>query len=256
MPLELRNPHAVLAALEARPSAVEGVTVGARPSGGWRDVVDAARAAGRPVVDATSSRRGARRGANAFALVEERDETPLGDLWRDPQPSTLWLALDSLQDPQNLGSIFRTAAFFGVRGIALTRDRSAGITDTVYDVASGAVELVPHATVPQPLAGPRRCEGGRTLDRRILRTCGALGHGAGSGPPLAAGAWQRGARPAPPHARPLRRGGRDRTSRRTQFAQRLGCGRRADGGADRRRVARYASAPAASRSARAAAYCG
>ncbi len=148
MPLELRNPHAVLAALEARPSAVEGVTVGARPSEGWRAVVDAARAAGRPVVDASSSRRGARRGANAFALVEEREETPLGELWRDPQPGALWLALDSLQDPQNLGSIFRTAAFFGVRGIALTRDRSAGITDTVYDVASGAVELVRHATVP------------------------------------------------------------------------------------------------------------
>lgn len=147
MPLELRNPHAVLATLEARPDAVEQVTVGARPSDTWRAAVEAARAAGRPVVDATSHRRGARRGANAFALVTERDETPLGELWTEPAPGALWLALDSIQDPQNLGAIFRTAAFFGVRGIVLPRDRSASLTETVYDVASGAVELVPHATV-------------------------------------------------------------------------------------------------------------
>jgi 23S rRNA (guanosine2251-2'-O)-methyltransferase len=147
MPLELRNPHAVLAALEARPGAVEQVTVGARPSDAWRAVAEAARSSGRPVVDAASSRRGARRGANAFAVVDERAETPLGELWTDPEPGALWLALDSVQDPQNLGSIFRTAAFFGVRGVVLPRDRSASLTEAAYDVASGAVELVPHATV-------------------------------------------------------------------------------------------------------------
>ena len=151
MPLELRNPHAVLAALEARPEAVEHVTVGARPSDAWRAVAEAARAADRPVVRATPSPRGSRSGigraTSAFALVEARAETALGAFWSDPQPGALWLALDSVQDPQNLGSIFRTAAFFGVRGVVLPRDRSASLTDTVYDVASGAVELVPHATV-------------------------------------------------------------------------------------------------------------
>ena len=83
--LELRNPHAVLAALEARPEAVEQVTIGARPSNAWRAVAAAARDHGRPVVESTSSRRGsergAGRGANAFALVAEREATPLGDLW-------------------------------------------------------------------------------------------------------------------------------------------------------------------------------
>lgn len=148
MPLELRNPHAVLAALEVRPQAVERVTVGARPSDAWRAVSDAARDHGRPIVAATSSRRDARRGGNAFAIVEERPPAALGDLWREPVPGALWLALDSVQDPQNLGSIFRTAAFFGVRGIVLPRDRAASVTETVYDVASGAVEHVPHAVVP------------------------------------------------------------------------------------------------------------
>ncbi len=148
MVLELRNPHAVLAALEARPSEVVSVTAPRRPSAGWHEVVEAAQAAGRDVHHDEPSRRRGRRAANAFALVEERAETPLPELWGDPQAGELWLALDSVQDPQNLGSIMRTAAFFGVRGMVLPKDRSASLTETVYDVASGAVELVPHATVP------------------------------------------------------------------------------------------------------------
>ncbi|MFO0917367.1 MAG: RNA methyltransferase [Planctomycetaceae bacterium] len=57
-------------------------------------------------------------------------------------------ALDCLQDPQNVGSIFRTAAFFGIRGVIVTRDRSAPLNGTVYDVASGGMELVPFAQPP------------------------------------------------------------------------------------------------------------
>lgn len=59
----------------------------------------------------------------------------------------LWLALDCVQDPQNLGAIFRTAAFFGVRGIVLPKDRSSPITGTVIDVACGGVAHVPYAVV-------------------------------------------------------------------------------------------------------------
>ena len=55
----------------------------------------------------------------------------------------IWLALDSLQDPQNVGAIFRSAAFFGVRGILLTQERSVPLTAAVYDIASGGAEYVP-----------------------------------------------------------------------------------------------------------------
>jgi 23S rRNA (guanosine2251-2'-O)-methyltransferase len=55
----------------------------------------------------------------------------------------LFLALDCLHDPHNVGAIFRTAAFFGVAGIVVTRDRSAPLNATVYDVASGGLEFVP-----------------------------------------------------------------------------------------------------------------
>jgi 23S rRNA (guanosine2251-2'-O)-methyltransferase len=59
----------------------------------------------------------------------------------------LWIALDQVQDPQNLGSIFRSAAFFGARGILLCQDRAAALTPVVYDVACGGVEHVPFAQV-------------------------------------------------------------------------------------------------------------
>ena len=50
------------------------------------------------------------------------------------------LALDHLQDPQNLGSLLRTAEAVGVHGVALPKDRSAAVTTTVARASSGAVE--------------------------------------------------------------------------------------------------------------------
>jgi 23S rRNA (guanosine2251-2'-O)-methyltransferase len=55
----------------------------------------------------------------------------------------IWLALDSLTDPHNVGAIFRIAGFFGIEGILMTSERSAPMTGTVYDVACGGVETVP-----------------------------------------------------------------------------------------------------------------
>lgn len=80
----------------------------------------------------------------AEALVRERAPTDLRDLFAAAQEQPgLWLALDQIQDPHNLGALFRTAAFFGIRGVVLTRHKSAPMTSTVYDVASGGVEYVP-----------------------------------------------------------------------------------------------------------------
>jgi len=51
----------------------------------------------------------------------------------------LILALDSIQDPHNLGAIIRSAAAAGVDGVLLPKDRSASITGTVIRVSAGAV---------------------------------------------------------------------------------------------------------------------
>lgn len=55
----------------------------------------------------------------------------------------LFLVLDNVQDPHNLGACLRSADATGVHGIIITKDNATGITPTVCKVASGAAETVP-----------------------------------------------------------------------------------------------------------------
>jgi 23S rRNA (guanosine2251-2'-O)-methyltransferase len=67
-----------------------------------------------------------------------------------PAPGTLkkldqgfFIALDSIEDPNNVGSIARSAWNLGCLGILTSKDRSAGITPAAEKVASGGFEHVP-----------------------------------------------------------------------------------------------------------------
>jgi 23S rRNA (guanosine2251-2'-O)-methyltransferase len=63
-----------------------------------------------------------------FHLAQERGEAP-------------WLLLlDCLQDPQNLGTLLRTAEIIGVHGIVIPDRRAAAITPSVASASSGASE--------------------------------------------------------------------------------------------------------------------
>lgn len=160
MTLELKNPHSVLAALHTRPIDVTEIRLSAGSTqGNWGDVADEARSHRIPVVIKKSapqkkmkrkqSEDQGRRTTGSLALVKPRVPALLKTICaaeeEDGELSGLWLALDCIQDPHNIGAIFRTAAFFGVRGIVLTKDRSAPLNATVYDVASGGMEAVPFA---------------------------------------------------------------------------------------------------------------
>ncbi|HOJ83332.1 MAG TPA: 23S rRNA (guanosine(2251)-2'-O)-methyltransferase RlmB [Bacillota bacterium] len=57
------------------------------------------------------------------------------------------ILLDHLQDPQNLGSLMRTAEVAGMDGIIIPQDRSVKITPAVRKVAAGAAERLPVARV-------------------------------------------------------------------------------------------------------------
>lgn len=148
--LRLSNPHSILAALETRPGDVLEVHASRTSSHeGWKRVLHAARERGIPVReplregnDHRRQRDGGRVGTT-FAVVREKQGVPLEQLFSTQESRGLWIALDQLQDPHNVGAIFRTAAFFGVKGILLTVDRSAPLSATVYDVASGGLEHVP-----------------------------------------------------------------------------------------------------------------
>jgi 23S rRNA (guanosine2251-2'-O)-methyltransferase len=66
-------------------------------------------------------------------------------LFRGPNP--LIVALDQVQDPQNLGSICRTAECAGAVGVVLPERRSAVVTPAVCKASAGAVEHVAVAQV-------------------------------------------------------------------------------------------------------------
>jgi len=63
-----------------------------------------------------------------FALAEKKAE-PL-----------FMLLLDQVQDPQNFGTLIRSAELFGLHGILIPPDRAAGVTPAVVNASSGGSE--------------------------------------------------------------------------------------------------------------------
>jgi 23S rRNA (guanosine2251-2'-O)-methyltransferase len=62
-------------------------------------------------------------------------------------PSPLLVALDQVQDPQNLGAICRTAECAGAAGVVIPERRSAEVTPAVCKASAGAVEHLAIARV-------------------------------------------------------------------------------------------------------------
>jgi 23S rRNA (guanosine2251-2'-O)-methyltransferase len=62
-------------------------------------------------------------------------------------PGSLVLLLDGIEDPQNLGSLIRSAHCFGANGVVIPRDRAAGITPAVIKASAGAAGHIPVARV-------------------------------------------------------------------------------------------------------------
>lgn len=104
--------------------------------------------------------------SKAFTLVQHfsADNTPLKDIerasslrtpqgsiavFRKPQftlpviqPDTLYLALDGIQDPGNLGTIIRTADWFGIRDIICSLNTADCFSPKVVQATMGALARV------------------------------------------------------------------------------------------------------------------
>jgi 23S rRNA (guanosine2251-2'-O)-methyltransferase len=81
---------------------------------------------------ASTAHQGVCAGAGAYPYASARE------LLSAPDP--LLVALDQVQDPQNLGSICRTAECAGVSGVAICERRAAVVSPAVCKASAGAVE--------------------------------------------------------------------------------------------------------------------
>lgn len=81
-----------------------------------------------------------------IAVAAAKQYAGLDDILNAPADKgqvPLFLVLDGVEDPRNLGAILRTADAAGVHGVIIPERRAAGLTETVAKAAAGAMEHVP-----------------------------------------------------------------------------------------------------------------
>lgn len=70
----------------------------------------------------------------------------------------LFVALDGITDPHNLGAVLRSAAAFGVHGLIVPQRRAAGMSPAVWKVSAGAATQVPVARASNLVQTLRACQ--------------------------------------------------------------------------------------------------
>ncbi|HEY3117722.1 MAG TPA: 23S rRNA (guanosine(2251)-2'-O)-methyltransferase RlmB [Chloroflexota bacterium] len=118
-----------------------------------REVLEAAKTRGIPVSPVPTAQLVAihPRHQGVAVEVEVFAYTPLVELRqavRAAGAEALILALDQVQDPQNLGTLLRTALAVKVTGVLLPAHRGAGVTPAVSRSSAGAVEHLRICLVP------------------------------------------------------------------------------------------------------------
>jgi len=91
---------------------------------------------------------GVNQGVIAFASAKEYvDLDGLLDISKGKGEPALYLIVDGIEDPHNLGAIIRTADATGIHGVIIRERRAVGLTPAVTKASAGAVEYVPIARV-------------------------------------------------------------------------------------------------------------
>ncbi len=147
--------HPVQEALKSSRLEIEKILIGTRtPHPPLQTILDLANTREIPVAFTTkeSLERITKGGVhqNVAGLIKETPYADLGgilSLWKKERTKAFLLILDGIQDPQNFGSLIRTALGCGVHGIIIPKDRSVGITPAVIKASAGAVAHLPIARV-------------------------------------------------------------------------------------------------------------
>ncbi len=142
---QVAGTHAIMELLKIHPKSVEVVLL----QNNWKTSADL-----RDLAEQLEQKK---------IKIEEKSETQLHEICRSHQGAVafssqaldfnlegmkwedrgLVMALDGVEDAQNLGAILRTSWLMGVNGMIIPEDRAVGLTATVHKVACGGVEHVP-----------------------------------------------------------------------------------------------------------------
>lgn len=97
-----------------------------------------------------SQHQGIAASCSATPLTDEQD---ILDQCQDFTAPPLYLVLDGVSDPHNLGACLRTADAAGVDAVIMPQHHSAPLTPTVHKVASGATVHLPIVRTPNLARG-------------------------------------------------------------------------------------------------------
>jgi 23S rRNA (guanosine2251-2'-O)-methyltransferase len=145
-----RNP--VLEALRSgRPARKLVVAEGVRNDARLNEIAELAQLRGIPIEAATRNRLDdiahTEHHQGVAGYFHTRAPGRLDVMLEHARAPALLLALDGIQDPQNLGAIARTAEATAVDGLVLARHRSAAVTPAAAKASAGATEHLPVAVV-------------------------------------------------------------------------------------------------------------
>ena len=123
------------------------IAQGVKIQGRLAEIIELARASGVPVefvkrtnldgIDAHHQALALECSAYPYANLEDI----LSKAQKQNEPVFV-LLLDLIQDPQNLGTLLRTAEAFGLHGVIIPLARAASVTPAVVNASSGATEML------------------------------------------------------------------------------------------------------------------
>jgi 23S rRNA (guanosine2251-2'-O)-methyltransferase len=146
----LAGRHAALEAVKAGRARELLVAEGSRPTAALRDLLEACRTVGVPVVEVPRHRLDALALDNRGVVVRLQARSALGEREIASWPfgeDDIVVVLDGIVDPQNLGAAARSAEAAGAAMLVTRLRRAAASSPAAARASSGALLHLPHARV-------------------------------------------------------------------------------------------------------------